>query len=62
VSANPIPGQTDIFGESIKTQQIIDVFNKNKTWFKAEKGEGSVKRKLLNVGLAFAKSVSLPTK
>ncbi|MCL2634894.1 MAG: hypothetical protein FWD34_10335 [Oscillospiraceae bacterium] len=50
----------DVFGESVNTQQIIDAFNYNKTWYKAEKNNGVTKRKLLNGSIDFAKSL-IPT-
>jgi len=52
---------TDIFGESVGNQTIIDLFSKNKTWFKSEKVEGTGKEKrhkLLNGGIEFAKKIS----
>ena len=54
---------TDVFGESVGNQTIIDLFSKNKTWFKSEKIEGSssVKQhKLLNGGIDFAKRLAQP--
>ncbi|WP_455120779.1 hypothetical protein [Scardovia wiggsiae] len=50
---------TDIFGEAATKDQVNGVFNRQKMWFKAEKVDGkSVKRKLLNQGIDFAKSLT----
>lgn len=52
---------TDIFGEKATISQINGIFNRNKTWFKTEAVEGNskeVKRKLLNQGIDYAKSIN----
>lgn len=51
---------TDIFGEQATINQVKGVFRREKLWFKAENVDGSkkdVKRKLLNQGLEYAKSL-----
>lgn len=49
---------TDIFGESATRDQVNGVFKRERTWFKTERIDGkSVKRKLLNQGIDFAKSI-----
>ncbi|MEA4875636.1 hypothetical protein [Anaerorhabdus sp.] len=51
---------TDLFGESATKDQINGVFTRERLWFKSEKVEGNskvIKRKLLNKGLDFAKSL-----
>lgn len=50
---------TDIFGEAATKNQVNGVFKRQKMWFKIEKVDGkSVKRKLLNRGIDFAKSIT----
>ena len=51
---------TDIFGEAASDEQVKGVFRREKMWFKAENVDGSkkeIKRKLLNQGVDFAKSL-----
>jgi len=51
---------TDIFGESVANQTIVDLFSKNKTWFKSENVEGNNKEKrhkLLAEGIDYAKAL-----
>lgn len=53
---------TDIFGEAATKNQVNGVFRREKLWFKAESIEGNskeVKRKLLNRGIEFAKSLTV---
>ncbi len=53
---------TDIFGEAATKDQVNGVFKREKLWFKAESVEGNgkeVKRKLLNKGIEFAKSLTV---
>ena len=52
---------TDIFGEAATKDQVNGVFNREKLWFKTEKVEGNKRdsrRKLLNAGMDYAKSLS----
>lgn len=54
---------TDVFGEAATDGQINGIFKREKLWFKVENIEGSkrgVKRKLLNQGITFAKSLTVP--
>lgn len=51
---------SDIFGESVTKDQVNGVFGREKLWFKVEKVEGNKrdsKRKLLNAGIDYAKSL-----
>lgn len=51
---------TDIFGEQATKDQVNGVFRREKLWFKTENIDGSkkdVKRKLLNQGMEYAKSL-----
>lgn len=53
---------TDVFGEAATKDQVNGVFKREKLWFKSENIEGNgkeVKRKLLNQGINFAKSLSV---
>lgn len=53
---------TDIFGEAATKDQVNGVFKREKLWFKVEGVEGNgkeVKRKLLNKGIEFAKSLTV---
>lgn len=55
---------TDIFGESATKDQVNGVFKRQKTWFKAERVDSNkkaIKRKLLNQGSDFAKSLIVET-
>lgn len=52
---------TDIFGEAATKDQVNGVFSREKLWFKTENVEGNkrdTRRKLLNAGLDYAKSLS----
>lgn len=52
---------TDIFGEAATRDQVTGVFNREKLWFRMENVEGNkrdTRRKLLNAGLDYAKSLS----
>lgn len=51
---------TNIFGEQATKDQVNGVFRREKLWFKAEnidENKKDVKRKLLNQGIAYAKSL-----
>lgn len=51
---------SDIFGESVTKDQVNGVFGREKLWFKVEKVQGNKrdsKRKLLNAGIDYAKSL-----
>ena len=51
---------TDIFGEAATKGQVNGVFRRQKMWFKIDRVNGkSVKRKLLNQGIEFAKSITV---
>lgn len=53
---------TDVLGEDASVNQIKGIFKDNKTWFKVEvnpENKNIVKRKLLNKGLDYAKSISI---
>lgn len=55
---------TDIFGEAATEDQVNGVFKREKLWFKAENVDGSkreVKRKLLNKGIEYARSLAEKT-
>ena len=38
----------DVFGEPATKDQVNGVFKREKTWFKSEKQDGEIKRKLLS--------------
>lgn len=48
---------TDIFGEPASEGQIKGVFHREKLWFKVEKKETGMARKLLNNGISYAQSL-----
>ena len=51
---------TDVFGEAATKDQVNGVFQRERLWFKAEnvaENKRDVKRKLLNQGIIFAKSL-----
>lgn len=51
---------TDVFGEAATKDQVNGVFKRERLWFKAEnvaENKRDVKRKLLNQGITFAKSL-----
>lgn len=50
---------TDVFGEAATKDQVNGVFRREKMWFKPERIDGNnIKRKLLNQGIDFAKSLT----
>lgn len=48
---------TDIFGEPATIDQVKGVFNREKLWFKTEKKENGMARKLLNNGNLYAEQL-----
>ena len=48
---------TDLFGEPATTDQVNGVFKRGKTWFKSEKRDGVIKRKLLSPAKEHAKGL-----
>lgn len=48
---------TDIFGEPATIDQINGVFKREKLWFKTEKNETGMARKLLNNGISYAQGI-----
>lgn len=50
---------TDVFGEAATKDQVAGVFRREKMWFQSKKiDEKKIKRKLLNQGIDFAKSLT----
>jgi hypothetical protein len=48
---------TDLFGEPATKDQVNGVFNREKIWFKSEKKDGEIKRKLLSPAKEHAKGL-----
>ena len=47
----------DLFGEPATKDQVNGVFKREKTWFKSEKKDGEIKRKLLSPAKEYAKGL-----
>lgn len=47
----------DLFGEAVTENQVKGVFRREKTWFKCEKQDGEIKRKLLSPAKQHAKGL-----